>query len=145
MKVLVTGAAGFIGMHCAERLLARGDQVAGLDNLSPYYSVQLKKDRLARLQHKAFRFSEVDIANAEALEKVFLEEKPETVLHLAAQAADSGLALRLDQQAQAFFDGGAFGGQSGAAQRLVHQVILDLDVGAHDVYIIIYYVYNLSY
>ena len=86
MKVLVTGAAGFIGMHCTERLLARGDQVAGLDNLSPYYSVQLKKDRLSRLQHKAFRFSEVDIANAEALEKVFLEEKPQAVLHLAAQA-----------------------------------------------------------
>ena len=84
MKVLVTGAAGFIGMHCAERLLARGDQVAGLDNLSPYYSVQLKKDRLARLKHEAFRFSEVDISNADALEKVFVEEKPEAVLHFAA-------------------------------------------------------------
>jgi UDP-glucuronate 4-epimerase len=86
MKVLVTGAAGFIGMHCTERLLARGDQVAGVDNLSPYYSVQLKKDRLARLEHQGFRFSQVDIADAEALEKVFLGEQPQAVLHLAAQA-----------------------------------------------------------
>ena len=93
MKVLVTGAAGFIGMHCAERLLARGDQVAGLDNLSPYYSVQLKKDRLARLKHEDFHFSQVDIADAEALEKVFTKEKPQAVLHLAAQA---GVRYSLD-------------------------------------------------
>ena len=50
MKVLVTGAAGFIGMHCAEQLLERGDEVVGADNLSPYYSVQLKRDRLRRLE-----------------------------------------------------------------------------------------------
>ena len=50
MRVLVTGAAGFIGMHCAERLLARGDEVIGADNLSPYYAVQLKRDRLRRLE-----------------------------------------------------------------------------------------------
>ena len=53
MKVLVTGVAGFIGMHCAQRLLERGDEVVGVDNLSPYYSVQLKKDRLAQLKHPA--------------------------------------------------------------------------------------------
>jgi UDP-glucuronate 4-epimerase len=86
VKVLVTGAAGFIGMHCARRLLERGDQVAGIDNLSPYYSVQLKKDRLAQLRHARFSFAEVDIAQAAALEKVFEQEKPEAVLHLAAQA-----------------------------------------------------------
>jgi UDP-glucuronate 4-epimerase len=84
VKVLVTGAAGFIGMHCARRLLERGDEVIGLDNLSPYYSVQLKRDRLARLQHPRFRFIEADIADAAALEKAF--DEPELVLHLAAQA-----------------------------------------------------------
>jgi UDP-glucuronate 4-epimerase len=86
MKVLVTGAAGFIGMHSARRLLDRGDEVVGIDNLSPYYSVELKRARLARLQHPAFRFRQVDIANADSLKKVFGEERPDTVLHLAAQA-----------------------------------------------------------
>ena len=55
MKVLVTGVAGFIGMHCAQRLSARGDEVVGVDNLSPYYSVRLKKDRLARLKRQVER------------------------------------------------------------------------------------------
>ena len=82
MKVLVTGAAGFIGMHCAQRLTARGDEVVGVDNLSPYYSVQLKRDRLKRL---SVAFHEIDIANAPELEKLFEKEKPEAVLHLAAQ------------------------------------------------------------
>jgi len=83
LKVLVTGVAGFIGMHCAQRLLARGDEVVGIDNLSPYYSVELKKDRLARL--KALRFEQLDIANTAALNQIF-EEKFDCVLHLAAQA-----------------------------------------------------------
>ena len=82
MKVLVTGVAGFIGMHCAQRLAARGDEVVGLDNLSPYYSVQLKRDRLERLR---IDFHELDIANASELKKVFERAKPEAVLHLAAQ------------------------------------------------------------
>jgi len=86
MKVLLTGAAGFIGMHCAERLLARGDQVIGVDNLSPYYSVELKRARVARLAHRAFRLHEIDIADAAALKKVFDAAKPDAVLHLAAQA-----------------------------------------------------------
>ncbi|HYR34114.1 MAG TPA: NAD-dependent epimerase [Burkholderiales bacterium] len=86
MKVLVTGVAGFIGMHCAERLLGRGERVAGVDNLSPYYSVQLKKDRLARLQHAQFTFHEQDIADAAGVQRVFSAEKPDAVLHLAAQA-----------------------------------------------------------
>jgi UDP-glucuronate 4-epimerase len=82
MKVLVTGIAGFIGMHCAQRLSARGDEVVGIDNLSPYYSVQLKRDRLKRLR---IAFDELDIANASALSTLFQREQPEAVLHLAAQ------------------------------------------------------------
>ena len=83
MRVLVTGVAGFIGMHCAQRLAARGDQVIGLDNLSPYYSVDLKRDRLKRLQ---IDFHEVDIADSPALSAVFERTRPQAVLHLAAQA-----------------------------------------------------------
>src|SRR5688572_13050946 len=86
MKVLVTGAAGFIGMHCAKRLLERGDEVIGVDNLSPYYSVELKKDRVAQLKHPMFSFHELDITDADALSKVFKAKKPARVLHLAAQA-----------------------------------------------------------
>src|SRR5262245_19506019 len=73
-------------MHCAERLLARGDEIAGIDNLNAYYPVQLKKDRLARIQHARFRFHQIDIADAETLKKVFDQERPDAVLHLAAQA-----------------------------------------------------------
>ena len=87
MKVLVTGCAGFIGMHCAQRLLARGDEVVGIDNLSSYYSVELKQARLAELAgSRAFRFERLDIADAVALAALFDREKPEAVLHLAAQA-----------------------------------------------------------
>ena len=86
MKVLVTGVAGFIGMHSATRLLERGDEVIGIDNLSPYYSVELKQARLARLEGKrGFCFSRLDIADLPALRKIFESEKPEAVLHLAAQ------------------------------------------------------------
>jgi len=86
MKILVTGTAGFIGMHCAARLLEHGAQVVGIDNLSPYYSVQLKKDRLARLQHAQFSFTQLDVADAGALSRLFESHKPDRVLHLAAQA-----------------------------------------------------------
>src|SRR6267143_698825 len=86
MKVLVTGVAGFIGMHCARRLLARGDEVVGVDNLSAYYSVELKRARLKQLEQHAFRFHELDIANAAPLSALFEREKPQAVLHLAAQA-----------------------------------------------------------
>ena len=86
MKVLVTGVAGFIGMHSATRLLERGDEVIGIDNFSPYYSVELKQARLARLEgRRGFRFSRLDIADLPALRKIFESEKPEAVLHLAAQ------------------------------------------------------------
>jgi UDP-glucuronate 4-epimerase len=84
LKVLVTGVAGFIGMHCARRLLERGDEVLGIDNLSPYYSVQLKKDRLAQLRHPKFAFTELDLADADRLREHY--GKPDLVLHLAAQA-----------------------------------------------------------
>ena len=83
MKVLLTGAAGFIGMHCAARLLERGDEVLGVDNLSDYYPVELKRDRLERVQ--AMRFEELDIANAAALRAAYEAFRPDAVLHLAAQ------------------------------------------------------------
>ena len=85
MKVLVTGVAGFIGMHCARRLLARGDEVIGVDNLSPYYAVELKRARLKQLEQRALRVHELDIANAAPLRALFEREKPQAVLHLAAQ------------------------------------------------------------
>src|SRR5690348_11661201 len=86
MKVLLTGAAGFIGSHCARRLLERGDEVVSVDNLNPYYSVALKRARLERLKHPALRLHEMDIADKASLEKLFAAEKPDAVLHLAAQA-----------------------------------------------------------
>ena len=87
MRILVTGAAGFIGFHTATRLLDRGDEVVGLDNLSPYYDVALKEARLARLKGRnGFSFIKADLAEREAVEAVFAEEKPDRVIHLAAQA-----------------------------------------------------------
>ena len=87
MKILVTGAAGFIGMTASLRLLARGDHVVGLDNLNDYYDVQLKKDRLARLTpHAGFRFVQVDVADRPAMEQLFASERFDRVIHLAAQA-----------------------------------------------------------
>lgn len=87
MKYLVTGAAGFIGMHVSTLLLGRGDQVVGLDNLNPYYTVQLKHDRLARLKsHEAFRLEECDLADRERLTRLCQAEKFDVVINLAAQA-----------------------------------------------------------
>ena len=87
MKILVTGAAGFIGMSTALRLLARGDSVVGLDNLNDYYEVSLKEARLARLtDHHNFRFVQLDVANRTGMETLFAEEKFDKVIHLAAQA-----------------------------------------------------------
>ncbi len=87
MKILVTGTAGFIGSHLAHRLLDRGDEVIGVDNVNDYYDVNLKEARLARLLNKP-GFTEVrqDVADREAMEAVFREHKPERVVHLAAQA-----------------------------------------------------------
>ena len=87
MKVLVTGAAGFIGMHVAERLLARGDAVVGLDNLNDYYDPQLKLSRLARLQvTPGFEFVKADIADRAAIASLFEQGGFGRVVHLAAQA-----------------------------------------------------------
>ena len=87
MKILVTGAAGFIGMTTSLRLLARGDEVVGLDNLNDYYSVQLKHDRLARLRPlPGFRFVEMDVADRPAMAELFERERFDRVIHLAAQA-----------------------------------------------------------
>jgi UDP-glucuronate 4-epimerase len=86
-KLLVTGAAGFIGFHVSRRLLERGDEVVGLDNLNDYYDVRLKHDRLAQLQGQTrFRFVQAELADREALRQLFAADRPEVVIHLAAQA-----------------------------------------------------------
>ena len=86
MKVLVTGAAGFVGFHLVQRLLARGDEVVGLDNLSDYYSVALKEARLARIPAGRFRFVRMDLADRTALPALFAAERFDAVVNLAAQA-----------------------------------------------------------
>ena len=87
MKLLVTGAAGFVGMHTAQRLLERGDEVVGIDNVSDYYDVRLKYARLEQLKLYAnFTFIKMDLADRTAMEKLFAEHKFPRVIHLAAQA-----------------------------------------------------------
>jgi len=86
-RFLVTGTAGFIGYHLAERLLARGDSVVGVDNVNDYYDVSLKEARLARLaRHPGHRFEKLDLADRAALTRVFDEARPQVVVNLAAQA-----------------------------------------------------------
>jgi len=87
MKVLVTGTAGFIGSHVAQRLLERGDEVIGLDNLNDYYDVSLKKARLARVAAlPGYTHIQADLADRAAMEQAFAEHRPQRVVHLAAQA-----------------------------------------------------------
>lgn len=87
MKYLVTGAAGFIGMHVSSALLDRGDLVVGLDNLNPYYPVQLKRDRLQCLVQKSgFRFEDCDLTDRDRLNRLFETENFDVVINLAAQA-----------------------------------------------------------
>jgi len=87
MKVLVTGTAGFIGNHVAIKLLARGDEVIGIDNHNDYYDVNLKLARLARIKdHSNYTHFQINIEDRSAIEKVFKQERPQKVINLAAQA-----------------------------------------------------------
>lgn len=86
-KILVTGAAGFIGFHLSQRLLSRGDWVVGLDNLNDYYDVRLKLDRLSQLlKHPSFQFDQLDLADRPAIANLFAEQSFDIVVNLAAQA-----------------------------------------------------------
>ncbi len=101
MKILVTGAAGFIGSHVSHLLLDRGDEVVGLDNLNNYYDPTLKQARLGRLLPKpGFRFTKLDLADATGMAALFKAEKFDRVVHLAAQA---GVRYSLEQP-QAYVD-----------------------------------------
>ncbi len=86
MRILITGAAGFIGSALALRLLERGEQVTGLDNLNDYYDVRLKEARLARMQRAGFEFLRGDITDRAAMAQIFAERRFDAVVHLAAQA-----------------------------------------------------------
>lgn len=93
MKVLVTSTAGFIGSHVALRLLERGDEVVGFDNLSDYYDVNLKKVRLARfMDHPNYTHIEADLADRAVVEAAFATHKPQRVINLAAQAVPGARA-----------------------------------------------------
>jgi len=95
MTVLVTGAAGFIGFSLAEKLLERGEEVLGVDNLTPYYDVSLKEARLAELRrHNSFRFLKLDLADRKATADLFAEEPFDCIVNLAAQA---GVRYSLEQ------------------------------------------------
>jgi UDP-glucuronate 4-epimerase len=87
MRILITGAAGFVGYHTAVALLQRGDEVVGLDNLNDYYDVNLKQARLDRLNaHDRFAFHKADLADTEAVASIFRSAEPHRVIHLGAQA-----------------------------------------------------------
>ena len=88
-KVLVTGAAGFIGFQLSRRLLDDGIKVTGLDNLNPYYDVQLKKDRLGQISsHDNFTFANFDLVDRKALEDLFGNNDFDVVVNLAAECQD---------------------------------------------------------
>ncbi|TGY90280.1 NAD-dependent epimerase/dehydratase family protein [Marinicauda algicola] len=94
MTILVTGAAGFIGFHASRRLLARGERIVGLDSLTDYYDVALKRARLTELDRQAgFEFHRLDLADDDAVKRLVLETRPTRILHLAAQA---GVRYSLD-------------------------------------------------
>jgi UDP-glucuronate 4-epimerase len=85
--ILVTGVAGFIGFHVVKRLIARGDQVIGLDNINDYYDVRLKQARLAQLMPlNGFQFVKLDLANRQGMKELFADQPIRRVVHLAAQA-----------------------------------------------------------
>jgi UDP-glucuronate 4-epimerase len=106
MKVLVTGAAGFIGSFASHRLLDRGDEVIGIDNLNDYYDVSLKEARLNRLtSREGFRFERLDIADRAGMDRLFRDARPDRVVHLAAQA---GVRYSLENP-QAYVDANVTG------------------------------------
>src|SRR6187549_749868 len=106
MKILLTGAAGFIGSHVAHKLLARGDEVVGLDNLNDYYDPNLKRARLAILEKQnKFRFVKMDLADKGGMKALFAKEKFARVIHLAAQA---GVRYSLENP-QAYIDSNVTG------------------------------------
>ena len=106
MKILVTGAAGFIGSHVSQLLLARGDTVVGLDNLNNYYDVRLKQARLDRLMPSAnFQFVKLDLIDQKGMAELFAAQKFDRVIHLAAQA---GVRYSLENP-QAYVDSNVTG------------------------------------
>jgi UDP-glucuronate 4-epimerase len=106
MRILITGAAGFIGSTTAHVLLDRGDEVVGIDNLNDYYDVTLKEARLQRLQaREGFTFAKVDIADREGFEVVYKTHAPDRIIHLAAQA---GVRYSLENP-QAYVDANVTG------------------------------------
>src|SRR3954463_5262065 len=106
VKVLLTGAAGFIGFHTSRKLLARGDEVVGLDNLNDYYDSNLKRARLAILEREPkFRFVKMDLADKGGMKALFALEKFPRVIHLAAQA---GVLYSLENP-QAYIDSNVTG------------------------------------
>ena len=86
MKILITGAAGFIGFNLSRKLLFEGYQIIGIDNMNDYYEVSLKENRLKEINDDNFSLHQIDLENREALNKIFETEKPDVVINLAAQA-----------------------------------------------------------
>jgi UDP-glucuronate 4-epimerase len=106
MTVLVTGAAGFIGFHTSQALLARGEHVVGYDSITPYYDIRLKHARLAELRkHPRFSFIEADLADTAAVTKLFRDFKPDRVVNLGAQA---GVRYSIDNP-RAYIDANVVG------------------------------------
>ena len=85
-KILVTGCAGFIGFHFSKRLIDQGNEIVGIDNLNSYYDIELKNQRLGKLNLKKIKFTHTDLANADELDKLFKTYRFDYVIHLAAQA-----------------------------------------------------------